>query len=157
MTLYFLDGGSIPQPLDGVLRSWRSHSPYWHLRQIANEPSDPGTLPWLFPEVPTYRRAEVREVAEALVADPKVEAALKVIDSPIASHIEFAVASQFLPPADAQLLTEALRLALKYVTDPTKPLWKRADVLVGVGVTLLIVIVVVVATRHAKGGEGPRA
>jgi len=157
MSLYFLDNGGVPQSLDGALSCWRSHRPYWHLREVPDEPDDLGTLRWLLPRVPTYRRAEVQEIAEALVADPKIEAALKAMDSPVAKQIEYAVASQFFSPADAQLLTEGLHLALKYVMDRSKPLWKRADVLMGVGAALLLVVVIVLIVRRGAGRTSPTA
>ena len=157
MSLYFLDGGGMPPSLDPALRSWLSGHLSWHLRQVPTGAVDMSSLAWLFPPPAEYRRAEAREVAEALLADPNVEAALRALGSPAAQHIETAVASQYMPPADAQLLTEGLHLALRYVTNQSNPLWKRADVLIGVGAAVALVIVLIVVARHRGGGTPPVA
>lgn len=150
-TAYFIGGAGAELNLDWTLRSWLSSRPLWALREVPGAGSDPSFLPWLFPAGHQARRAVAREVAEELLLDPKVEGALRALESPVGQHIEYAVMAQVLSSVDAKLLAEALHLALEYVTDQTKPLWMRTDALVGIGVTTILLVVIVVVAGRVDG------
>ena len=119
-----------PLTLREALGFWTYHSPLWHLREVPVD-NNVGDLQFLFFAAGPTRMAGVQEVAETLVEDPAVQEALAVLVSPAGQEIEDAVASIYLTPVQAELLTKALTLAWKTVRNQNLPLWKRADVLVG--------------------------
>jgi hypothetical protein len=63
--------------------------------------------------------------------------------------IEQAVAQLWLPPLEAELLTDGLTQAWRIVLDQNRPVWQRADVLAGTGMFLAIVGMAIWANRHA--------
>lgn len=154
MSFYFVGpvGGGATS-LDRAVRAWTCRNPLWNQRACHPDSASDEPLSWLFSPYQQYRRSEAFEVAESLVADPEVVAALRALDSPPGQAIEKAVLSQFMPPADAELLTKALGAALQYVTDQSKPLWKRTDVLLGVGAAVAILVVVAIIARHGPSGS----
>lgn len=46
----------------------------------------------------------------------------------------------YLPDWQAQVLTSALTRAWKIVLDENRPIWQRADVLVGIGIGLVLLL-----------------
>jgi hypothetical protein len=130
MSMYFLDRPGAPTghtSLGAAARAWAAQNPQWQFRHDMSL--------W-----PPSRPAGAQEVAEAIVQDPAVGKALALLASPTGRAIEQEVASLWLPPADAALLTDALTIAWKVIRDQNRPAWQRADALIAVGVLALVVV-----------------
>jgi hypothetical protein len=137
--------------LEASVRTWLANNPGWHRRPpVASlgQPIDLG-YPFLDGSYAVGQRANASAVAEAIVDDPYLERLLSGLVSPTSQELEQAVLAQYLPRWQAQLLSEALVLALKTVRD------RRRTALIRLGVLVVVVGVVVGGSiylykKHAK-------
>ncbi len=113
--------------LCGVVRWWLVSRPSWHLRM--DQVGDQGLGLYFARNV--HRSATVEEVADALLNDPQVRAALGALSSPAGIAIEQMILRLVLPDWQARLLAEGLARAWKVVLDENRPAWQRGEVLVG--------------------------
>jgi hypothetical protein len=131
-------GGSGGGPLRQPLQTWVYQHPSWQKRFSDAEGR--------------WRQSQAGEVAAELVEDPKLQAVLAGLDSPIGRAIEEAVLSQWMGAGEAQLMTAALNRAWKIIRNRNVPAWKRGEVLVGTAVALMVALTLVLAVRaHSQG------
>ena len=134
-----------PPDLHREIADWLAHYPQWYLRPA--EPAEDDEFYYLW--MPSYRIATASEIAEEIVNDPALRAVLGFLISPPGAAIEQSVARTWLTPWQAQLLTDGLTQAWKIVLDQNRPVWQRADVLVGTVLLLTIVGLAIMAGRKA--------
>jgi hypothetical protein len=110
-----------------ALHAWLARNRYTWSR-----PS--GGLPGYYVPPSQLRLATVDEVADRLLADPTMRTALGVVASPAAKELEEAVAREYLPKTEADLLVSALQAAAKVAIDERRPAWQRRGALGALGV-----------------------
>lgn len=127
-----IPGGAQQFILRTAVQNWIARNPGWAARYDLSL--------W-----PPYRLNTVEQVAQALVQDPTVIQALRALASPSGQVIEQEVLTLWLPAPEARLLIQSLTQALDIVGDQSRPLWQRADVLVGAGLGLALLLLVIIA------------
>ncbi len=135
-----------PPYLHREISHWLARNRTWYLRPLEYGEDDQYAVSWM---LPAYRHADASEVAEHIVNDPELREALSLLASPPGQAIEQAVAQVWLPPLEAELLTDGLTQAWRMVLDLNRPVWQRADVLAGTGIFLAIAGIAIWANRHA--------
>jgi hypothetical protein len=141
--VYFLDGPAPRPTLDECVWSWNQNNQGWQWRRGA-DPSDDEYFAGI---TRPMRRADVSEIAESLLNDPRVQLALGALTSPAGSAIEQAVLTLYMPSTDARLLTDALNSALRTAKNEQKPLWLRTEVLIAVGI-IVVGLLIAVSSRQ---------
>lgn len=131
-----------------TLHAWLARNRYvWSMRY------DEDSAYYLSHYALTPRFATVDEVADLLLADPAVHAALAVLSSPTAHTIELAVAREYLRPVEAQLLVSALQRAATIAIDERRPAWQRRDALGVVALAVAAAVAVAMLASAMRTGH----
>lgn len=135
MNPYFVRTAA-PPGLKAPLQAWMRRHSGWALRWDQEQQG--------------WRNSTTEEVVAALVEDPTFQQVLAGLSSPVGQALEKAVLSQWMTPAEAALMTDALTKAWKYVRNQTVPIWKRSEVIVGALIVVAVIVGGIVVVRHVK-------
>ena len=132
--------------LTGHLRIWLRANTSWYLRQYQAQADDVHYAScWMLPPL---RQASADEIAADIINDPALRDALGFLSSRDGQRIEDAVLQLWLPDWQAQVLTAALTRAWQIVLDQNRPIWQRADVLLGAGVGVVLLLALTSGRKH---------
>lgn len=150
MNPWFVHGAGEPLSLTEAVRRWALCAPNWPIRWETEQPSE--LQPYFIPPNTWVRTATAEDVAQSLLNDPDVQAALAALASPVGEAIEQAVASAVLPEDQAKLLAEALTVAWEIAGKKQWPAWLRVTAAAG-GVILLGVLIVLLYRQFGGGSD----
>jgi hypothetical protein len=141
-----------PQPwqdepaLTGHLRIWLRANTSWYLRPYEAQAADVHYAS--FWTIPPLRQASADEIAAEILNDPALREALAFLSSQEGQRIEDAVLQLSLPDWQAQVLTAGLTRAWQIVLDENRPIWQRADVLLGAGIGVVLLLALTSRSKH---------